>query len=145
LGFLIKQNSTNNSELIDYANTLKEIEIQHKDLLKNIEKIKVDLEQATKNVDDIIDDKRSLEENLQICLAIEKMSDAIRELPVIKERALECSVVASIDSNNDLIIKDAKVLHDEISEKLDRLEDAIRQFVNSSEEELKSLKKEVGR
>jgi hypothetical protein len=145
LGFLIKQNSDKNQELLDYENKLTEVEAQHNDLLKKLEKNKVDLEYSTKKLEDIIDKNRTLEENLRLCRAIEKLSVTIQDLPFIKERTKECSFVAAIDTDIENILMDATVLYGEIKEKLDQLEACIRDYVISSEEEMKSLKKEIGR
>ncbi len=145
LDFLIKQNSNKNEKLLDYKGKLSVIQTRHNDLLNKLEKTKVDLGHAEKKVEDIIDQNRTWEENLQICRAIEKISVSIKDLPIIKERTKECSFVASIDSDVENILTYAPELHNEINEKIDHLENIIRQYVKSSEDEIKTIEKEIGR
>lgn len=145
LHFFIIQNSDKNKKLLDYKNKLSLMQTRHDDLLNKLEKAKADLDHAEKKVEDVIDQSRTWEENLEICRKIEKISVAIRDLPVIKERSKECSIVASISSDIENILVDAPDLHNEIKEKLDHLESIIRQYVNNREDEIENIKKEIGR
>ena len=145
LGFFIKNNSDKNKKLLDYKNKLSAIQDKHNDLLNKLEKTKADLDHAEKKVEGVIDQNRTWEENLQICRALDKISLTIRDLPVIKERSKECSIVASIDSDIENILTDAPELHNEIKQKLDHLENIIREYVNNREDEIKTIKKEIGR
>ncbi len=145
LDFLIKQNSNKNKELLDYKGKLSAIQSRHEELLGKLEKTRADLEHAEKKVEDIIDQNRTWEENLRICREIEKISVSIKDLPVIKERTKECSFVATIDCDIENILTDAPELYNEIREKLDYLENIIRQYVKSREVEIETIEEEIGR
>ncbi len=126
-----------NRVLEHYSNKLGEIKAENESLLEEIDGLKTKLEKEKSNIEHLINEKMSLEENLKTCQRIKEIENVITEIPFIRSVLKEHQgFIAAVGTSNYRFTE----LYNQLKAGLEELEQNIEEYVKTKESAVEELK-----
>lgn len=120
-----------------YNDKLGELRAENESLLEEIEVLKTKLKNEKSNIEHLLDEKMSLEENLKTCERIKEIENVITEIPFIRSVLKEHKgFIAAVDINNYRFTE----LYDQLKAGLEELEQNIEEYVKGKESAVEEVK-----